>query len=104
MLNLMGKSPAAAGASSGGAAAEPVISVSMKDLKGSPLIEEPFVGLGFENEDSDEIETAVEIDEDFKFQPSTPEELAAVGAAAVDDELAVDVIEVRYYYYLISDL
>ena len=51
-------------------------------------------------EDSDEIETAVEIDEDFKFQPSTPEELAAV--ADQNDDLAVDVIEVHFFTFSLT--
>jgi len=97
LQNFMGKSPAPPTNQS---AAEPLISVSMKDLKGSPLVEEdpfmsgPLSGFG---DDSDGIEEAVEIDEDFKFQPSTPEELAAFGDNGdvnPDSELAVEVIQV----------
>ena len=45
----------------------------MRDLKGSPLNEEYLEGEY--GDDFEELEIAEEIDEDFKFQPSTDEEL-----------------------------
>ena len=51
----------------------------MRDLKGSPLNEEYLEGEY--GDDFEELEIAEEIDEDFKFQPSTDEELTQGTAA-----------------------
>ena len=93
MWNLMGKTPTGSPAPKS-ESSEPLVSVSMKELCGSPLAEEPFSGLDIttvapadlDANDSD-IETAVEADEHFKFEPSTPEELGTPDVDDVDAEI-----------------